>query len=96
MKTLERVMQVMTHVNIGCALGMVAWVAWSGMQIVGGHYAQPQLRQLRPGSAAAPSHHQGLTPLPACCLAIDPHGAAHRHVQEGQPAQPAALRGTRI
>ena len=32
MRTIERVMQVMTHVNIGATLGMVAWILWSGQQ----------------------------------------------------------------
>jgi hypothetical protein len=26
----ERVMRIMTHVNVGAALGLVAWVLWSG------------------------------------------------------------------
>jgi hypothetical protein len=32
----ERVMRIMTHINIGAALGMVAWVLWSGWQVVTG------------------------------------------------------------
>lgn len=39
MNALERVMRVMTHLNIGAALGMVAWVAWSGWQVVTGQVA---------------------------------------------------------
>jgi hypothetical protein len=27
---MERVMRVMTHINIGVALGLAAWVLWSG------------------------------------------------------------------
>lgn len=29
----ERVMRVMTHVNIGAALAVSAWVVWSGLQV---------------------------------------------------------------
>ena len=36
MDPLEHVMRVMTHVNIGAALGMVAWLTWSGAQVVTG------------------------------------------------------------
>jgi len=36
MDPLERVMRVMTHVNVGAALGMLAWLAWSGTQLVTG------------------------------------------------------------
>jgi hypothetical protein len=36
LKTIERVMRVMTHVNIGATLGMAAWLAWSGLQHVSG------------------------------------------------------------
>lgn len=36
MRTIERVMQVMTHVNIGATLGMLAWILWSGQQAASG------------------------------------------------------------
>jgi hypothetical protein len=36
---IERVMRVMTHINIGAALGLVAWVLWSGWQVVSGQIA---------------------------------------------------------
>jgi hypothetical protein len=29
---IERAMRVMTHVNIGGALGVAAWIAWSSLQ----------------------------------------------------------------
>jgi hypothetical protein len=38
---IERVMRVMTHINIGAALGLVAWVLWSGWQVVAGPVASP-------------------------------------------------------
>lgn len=39
MNFIERVMRIMTHVNIGAALGLAAWVAWSGWQVVTGQIA---------------------------------------------------------
>jgi hypothetical protein len=42
---IERVMRVMTHVNIGAALGLAAWVLWSGWQVVTG--------QITPGHRVA-------------------------------------------
>jgi hypothetical protein len=36
---IERVMRVMTHFNIGVAIGLVAWVLWSGWQVVTGQIA---------------------------------------------------------
>lgn len=45
MNFIERVMRVMTHLNIGAALGLAAWVLWSGWQVVTG--------QIAPGYRAA-------------------------------------------
>lgn len=45
MNFIERVMRVMTHINIGAALGLAAWVLWSGLQVVTG--------QISPGYRAA-------------------------------------------
>lgn len=39
MNFIERVMRIMTHVNIGIALGLAAWVMWSGWQVVTGQWA---------------------------------------------------------
>lgn len=39
MNFIERVMRDMTHINIGAALGLVAWVLWSGWQMVTGQIA---------------------------------------------------------
>lgn len=39
MNFIERVIRVMTHLNIGAALGLAAWVLWSGWQVVTGHIA---------------------------------------------------------
>lgn len=78
MKTIERVMRVMTHVNIGCAIGMVAWTAWSGVQVVQGRYPKPA--PLATG-AASPAAEQHLTHAPACCAerATRPAAEAGHH-----------------
>ena len=39
MNFIDRVMRVMTHINIGAALGLAAWVMWSGWQVVTGQIA---------------------------------------------------------
>lgn len=36
MNFIERVMRVMTHINIGATLGLAAWVLWSGWQVATG------------------------------------------------------------
>ena len=36
MNFIERVMRVMTHINIGASLGLAAWVLWSGWLVVTG------------------------------------------------------------
>ena len=43
MNFIERVMRVMTHINIAAALGLVAWVLWSGWHVVTGQIA-PEYR----------------------------------------------------
>ncbi len=39
MNFIERVMRAMTHINIGAALGLIAWVLWTGWQVVTGQIA---------------------------------------------------------
>lgn len=36
MPLLEKAMRAMTHLNIGAAIAMFAWILWSGQQIVHG------------------------------------------------------------
>lgn len=36
MPFLEKAMRAMTHLNIGAAIAMFAWILWSGQQIVNG------------------------------------------------------------
>ncbi len=74
MRTIERMMRVMTHLNIGTALGMVLWVGWSGLQIVNGNV--PAQRIERPDATATPAP-RGAVPkdpahTPCDCLAPSP------------------------
>ncbi|MEK8032906.1 hypothetical protein AACH06_18960 [Ideonella sp. DXS29W] len=32
----ERVMRAMAHGVMGCAMGMVIWIAWEGLQVISG------------------------------------------------------------
>lgn len=66
MNPIERVMRVMTHVNIGTALGMVAWILWSGYQVASGAWQVPQVRPAPPTSPTAAG-----TPTASlgCCFA---------------------------
>lgn len=75
MKTIERVMQVITHVNIGATLGMAAWLVASGRRVVSGEWKVPLVepRTHAPGSRGTPPA------SPACCLAPRaPEGRAPR------------------
>jgi hypothetical protein len=70
MKTIERVMRIMTHINIGATLGTGAWILVSGLQIVGGEFSAPA-RHHAPSQHQAPAqtspHHHGPA-QPVCCF----------------------------
>ena len=79
MKIIERVMRVMTHVNIGATLGMAAWILWSGVEIVAlPSAASPAARPPAAHSHGehSPSPHTPAGARPAasdhCCLARAP------------------------
>lgn len=73
MDTIERVMRVMTHVNIGAGLGMAAWIAWSGLQVVGGDWKLPPQQQ---PSGVTERRGEGLpTRLPCCFVPAPRHGS---------------------
>jgi hypothetical protein len=91
---IERVMRIMTHVNIGVALGLVAWVMWSGWQVVTGQWAPGYraaevraLMQLAHAGDAVPMHLVPVQtaggPLPPCHEA---HPAASRETVAGAGA----------
>lgn len=56
-----RLMRLMTHLNIGAALGMAAWLLWSGWQVVTGQigpgYSRAEVTALV--AAAHPASHSG-------------------------------------
>ncbi len=67
MNFIERVMRVMTHINIGAALGLAAWVLWSGWQVVTGHiapaYSVAEVKALVSLAHAGPSARMELVPV---------------------------------
>lgn len=69
MNFIERVMRVMTHINIGAALGLVAWVLWSGWQLVSGQitpaYRVSEVKALMSLAHAAEPAPLRLVPLQA-------------------------------
>jgi len=62
MKTLERVMRVMTHINIGATLGTAVWLLWSGLQVVSGQWTPA----LRGPAQTPPGLHRSVAP--SCCF----------------------------
>lgn len=91
MNFIERVMRVMTQLNIGAALGLAAWVLWSGWQVVTGQIT-PALRRaevqapMRLASAGEPPPLR-LVPVHAAGEAVAPCDAA---VPTPQPTDTAA------
>lgn len=83
MKTLERVMRLMTHINIGATLGTAVWLLWSGLQVVSGQWT-PALR----GPAQTPPglHRSG---APSCCFV--PADGPSLQASAGQGLAPVAL-----
>jgi hypothetical protein len=83
MNFVERVMRVMTHVNIGIAMGLVAWVAWSGWQVVTGQIVPDH----RPAEIRA-----AMNPLPAdhaVALHREPTGEARDALPPCHASPPA-------
>lgn len=76
MNPVERVMRVMTHLNIGASLGIAAWMVWASVQVASGAWPirplVPPLNSVatsadRHHSSHHASHHAGRTERP-CCL----------------------------
>lgn len=78
MKTIERVMQVMTHVNIGAMLGMGAWILWSGMQVTAGERAVT--RPATPVRAQETPERAKPVQLPCCFVPADEVDVAPRRL----------------
>lgn len=76
MTTLERVMRVMTYLNIGATLATAAWILWFGQQVVSGEW------RVAPPAAPAPLLRlpAGARPdrRPCCRIPADELTAAQR------------------
>lgn len=76
MNFIERVMRVMTHINIGAGLGLAAWVLWSGWQVLTGQiapaYTPAEVRALVRLAHAAPSRPMELVPADSRAAAMPP------------------------
>ncbi|HTP72482.1 MAG TPA: hypothetical protein VML58_09710 [Burkholderiaceae bacterium] len=68
MKDVQRVMRVMTHVNLGATLGLVAWLLWSGYAIASDPLQDPAstspAKRLLLQPAAACACRSGRAPVP--------------------------------
>jgi hypothetical protein len=76
LNTLERVMRVMTHVNIGATLGTGVWILWSGLMIVG---APLQAMDAPPAAV----HPNNVGTVPRSCGTCSPSEAHPGHHHEG-------------
>lgn len=81
MKTIERVMRVMTHVNIGATLGTAAWIVWSGLQVVGGEWPVTP-RPTAPATSATEI---------SCCFVPADRGQPALQVRTGSPERIARI-----
>jgi hypothetical protein len=90
---LHRWIRWMTHLNIGAALGMVAWVAWSGWQVMTGQIGNPPQRP--PSAALLSAHaphraHGPNTPAGQPLHLLTAQEAADAHAHCHPPAKPEA------
>ncbi|WP_162911011.1 hypothetical protein [Azohydromonas sediminis] len=85
---LVRLWRLMTHVNIGAALGMVAWLAWSGWQVVTGQ--NPTMRH-DPNTARALDLAHGVVTDGRFLLLRSDAGAAPCHGQAAKTTDAAGL-----
>lgn len=80
MNFFERVMRVMTHINIGASLGIAAWVMWSGWLLVTGQispaYRVAEVKALMSTAHAGQSRAMQLVPVQASVDAVPPCHAA--------------------
>ena len=79
MKTIERVLRVMTHVNIGATLGMAAWLLWSGHLVVSGQWKMPTDRKTAT-QVQTPAWRQPVE-LPCCFVPAGEGPASPRALQ---------------
>lgn len=91
---IERVMRAMTHINIGAALGLAAWVLWSGWQVVAGHvrpaHTPAEVRTLVRLAHAGPPTPMELVPVRAQGGAMPPCHAPPRATRQAEMALTAS------
>ncbi len=85
MSFIQRVMRVMTHVNIGATLGLVAWLAWASLEVASG--ARPIPRH--PPVDRSPAGSRPVS-LPCCFVPGTPAGPALLEAHEAQVRHIAA------
>ncbi len=84
----ERVMRVMTHVHIGLALGLAAWVLWSGWLVVTGQIAPAdRLAEVK----ALPSRPHAIEPVRMRLVPMDTMTGTLQPCHEAAPSPPADL-----
>jgi hypothetical protein len=82
-----RLMRLMTHANIGAAMGLVAWLAWSGWLVVSGQWPLPQrASDIRASLAAAPASRQ--PPMQLIPAGQVSHAQPSCHGPAAVPARP--------
>jgi len=86
--TIERLMRVMTHVNIGASLGLVAWLVWSGHQIVGSDWKIP--REEPPGAHAPGSSNAVPAHSTRCLVPESPSDSTALQANAGPVLRPGA------
>jgi hypothetical protein len=73
---IDRVMRVVTHINVGAALGLAAWVLWSGWQVVTGQivptHRVAEVKALMSMAHAGPSAPMQLVPAHAAGGSLPP------------------------
>lgn len=93
MNLIERVMRVMTHLNIGASLGLAAWVLWSGWQVVAGQVV-PAYRVAEFKALMGAAHAGAPVPLPLVAAPAAGGSLAPCHEPPPAPRQAAvALSG---
>jgi hypothetical protein len=87
---IERVMRVMTHINVGATLALMAWFLWSGWPMFNGQVASPgrsaDIEALLVMANASPAERLELVPMSSDGTALPPcrrpHAAPNRAEQE--------------
>lgn len=96
MHPIERVMRILTHLVIGLALSMVAWIAWSGALVVSGELPIRRGVPVTPATAApmltAHPHGGRLSPSwPTCCSVAAERSRAALQTEVPRDRRMAAL-----